>query len=208
MQPIAERPLLIASNYPRSGYHLAVDCLLKVVPGLTRSENYSQCMSGGKAIVQLDHDHFLNNTIDPEQRYIVQYRHPLLSIASWMEAHNPVPGNIPLIWEPFLADKLAFWTGHVRRWGPQNKMPNRLIVLYEDFVCSPVVWVSKILDHMGIEVDPGIIDREIGSMSIKPRRTVQNTGYIEPRHIQYVGEHAKQEMQWLGITDEGSGVSS
>jgi hypothetical protein len=87
-------------------------------------------------------------------------------------------------------------------------MPNRLIVLYEDFVCSPVVWVSKILDHMGIEVDPGIIDREIGSMSIKPRRTVQNTGYIEPRHIQYVGEHAKQEMQLLGITDEGSGVTS
>lgn len=87
-----------------------IDCCMA---GKSWQEKSFNC-HGGKKNIKC-HDFDLGLPFDNESRYLVQIRHPFLSIQSWYQMESGKNKVLPP-WEEFFEQKLDFWTRFVNKW--------------------------------------------------------------------------------------------
>ena len=124
-------------SFPRSGHHGLMGFLDKICGAGSHYCEFYTCKSydgtpiacpksdnkwqekkflceAGKTNLKC-HDFNLQLPYTPENKYLVQIRHPFLSIESWYEMELRKNIELPT-WPEFLASKLEFWINFVQKW--------------------------------------------------------------------------------------------
>ena len=124
-------------TYPRSGHHAMVNFLSKISNFADEYCEYYNCTrhdgtnipctktsirwkdrnfscGAGKRILK-NHEFDLDLDYRGDTKYIVQYRHPFLSIKSWFELETKNGKNL-LPWPDYLSEKLDFWKQFIQKW--------------------------------------------------------------------------------------------
>lgn len=140
-------------SFPRSGHHALVGFLERVsnfsddycefynctkhngepIPchyvGVERNRFSLECGAGNTYLK--NHDFELDLPFYEDRKYIVQYRHPFLSIKSWYEMEKAKGADLPE-WDTFFAEKLKFWEGFIHKWIINlGDKPNVRLVSYD-----------------------------------------------------------------------------
>lgn len=90
---------------------------------------------------------------------------------------HPDNGNLPT--ETSVAQYLGPWENHVKTWMAYAPW-KRLLVRYEDLLDAPETHFTKILEHVGVPVDPERLDRAIRFSSFEElSKQEAATGFIE-----------------------------
>lgn len=136
-QSIPLNTQVVVVSFPRSGHHAMVGFLNKIsdfadnycefysctrhngqpisCPNKGKSselKNYS-CAAGNQFLKS--HDFNLSLPFQSNVKYIVQYRHPFLSIQSWYEMESKKKTDLPA-WPNFFEEKLLFWRKFADKW--------------------------------------------------------------------------------------------
>ncbi len=223
---------VINVSFPRSGHHLLVDCIRDVVgPELRYCESYGHCRRvpcpSPSTNWQKTHDFGLAVPIDGTHRYIVQYRHPIDSIASWYRWElergiraewngtmatrilRRVPGwpalavtvrpDTPARWGSFARDKLQFWRRFVDKWLLSTSDVDLLALPYDQLVSQPRVELGRVLGFVapGLDVDSADLDR-IDRRSIAPNPP-RPSPHHDPVLLAELEESVAAELRSLGI---------
>lgn len=130
-------PRVFIVSFPRSGHHALIGFLSRVSDA---ADNYCEfyscekhngeliecpqkhvnwrmkknCCGAGKTFLK-NHDFDLRLPYREEDKFVVQYRHPFLSIKSWYEMESGKNDKLEP-WPKFFEQKLVFWEGFVRKW--------------------------------------------------------------------------------------------
>jgi hypothetical protein len=90
---------------------------------------------------------------------------------------HPENANLPT--EANVADFLGTWEAHVRSWVKYAPWP-QLVLRYEDLLDDPETHFAKVLDLIGVPVDPERLRRAIGFSSFDVlSKQEEETGFIE-----------------------------
>jgi hypothetical protein len=95
----------------------------------------------------------LNSIIVENRRYLLQVRHPLLSIISYYEfalKHGDLIEDSPSSWQQFMHSKLAYWRGFVDTWRSMitENNPRALAISYEDLTDDPYQALLKAVEFV------------------------------------------------------------
>jgi hypothetical protein len=167
-------PRVFIVSFPRSGHHALVGFLNRVSDA---ADNYCEfyscekhngepiecpqkhvnwrvkrnCCGAGKTFLK-NHDFDLRLPYRKEDKFVVQYRHPFLSIKSWYEMESG-KGKKLEPWPKFFEQKLAFWEDFVRKWVLElGDRDNVLPVTYDSLKDREVI--LQIAEFSGAGIKP------------------------------------------------------
>lgn len=173
-EPLPSRVFVV--SYPRSGHHALIGFLNRISDV---ADNYCEfyscerhdgqkiecsknntswkfknnCCGAGKNILK-NHDFDLKLPYRSEDKFIIQYRHPFLSIKSWYEMELG-KGNQIEPWSKFFDKKLKFWKSFVQKWVlDQGSQPNVLAVTYDSLKDRDVI--LQIAEFSGADIKSNI----------------------------------------------------
>jgi len=163
-------------SFQRSGHHLLMEHLKRhawlrygvgVPPERTANqwrvgwftycEFYNHCKKTpciDGALLQKHHDegarvlpHWVSR---PEQKHIIQWRHPVNSIISLFEWKNErIKHYLP--WARFAAEQGRMWSKWVLKWVHNNKAEHCFVLSYERLTTQPLECVNEALQLIGID---------------------------------------------------------
>lgn len=171
-------PRVFVVSYPRSGHHALIGFLNRVTDV---ADNYCEFYScerhdgkeiecskkniswkfknnccGAERNILKNHDFDLKLPYRSEDKFIIQYRHPFLSIKSWYEMEL-AKGNPLDPWPKFFDKKLKFWIAFVKKWVVElGGQPNVLAVTYNSLKDREVI--LQIAEFSGAEISSNIDD--------------------------------------------------
>ena len=91
------------------------------------------CRSGCQ--FQKNHDFDLQMPISGQFRYVVIYRHPVMSMSSWWKLEGKAAGDDL---SDFMFSRVEYWVRFIRKWVLSDISPsNRLVLRYEDLTKDP-----------------------------------------------------------------------
>lgn len=137
---------------PRSGHHLLVRLIQQVRPETTYCEFYQSadcCRSipcRKNVDLQKSHDFKLKDPIDSTRRYIVQARDPCASIAShWdlLQSSGKVGSDTAKDFRRFAWQQAGHRRAFRRKW-IDSRLPNTLVIRYEELIADPVAAVDRV----------------------------------------------------------------
>lgn len=159
-------------SYPRSGHHAMIGFLSRIS---NLDEDYCEyykcekhngqaipcpkskmhwrmkkgCCGAGKRLLK-NHDFDLKLPYNKTDKYIIQYRHPLLSIQSWYELESK-KNNYD--WGTFFNEKLGFWVAFIEKWvlAHQN---SQNVLLVPHLSLKQASTIEKIIRFVGSDIDP------------------------------------------------------
>lgn len=198
-------------SLPRSGHHLLVSCLknyfedeLGYCSNLFRMDQFSE----PETTFQKNHDFHLDLPIDPNLRYLIQYRHPLESLVSWYKwevdhgiraemnyglrpfINRRVPiwnlytrRNTLTRWNTFLEARIPFWINFISKWIIDIDHPSVCYVDYSDFIRDPFNTLSRVIVFFKPEdsVDKVRLLEIISKQDIRPKSNIKEFKYYDER---------------------------
>ncbi|WP_290653987.1 hypothetical protein [Idiomarina sp.] len=182
-------------SFPRSGHHRLIK-ILDMVCGLGNDycefytctsyngKNIDCCMSD-KGWKKKDfscgadkrnikcHDFDLNLNYSESFNYLVQLRHPFLSIESWFEMEKSKGKNLPC-WEEFFEEKMEFWVDFIDKWVSRYGGCENVRILKYDDIASPEE-LQEVVQFLGYKNIADFSKLPDGYFQAK-RNTVSQTG--------------------------------
>lgn len=136
-QNVAKSTDVFVVSFPRSGHHALVGFMNKVSDFADNYCEFYSCTKhngqtiecpfknvnsrlkklgcgAGKGYLK-NHDFGLKLPYKKGCKYVVQYRHPFLSIKSWYEMESDKQKDMPE-WSQFFDEKINFWIGFIEKW--------------------------------------------------------------------------------------------
>lgn len=207
-------------SYPRSGqnyfqrllqmvsnaddYCELYNCLDPECPGRTLNiKDRVRCLAGRR--FQKNHDFDLSLPYWPNDKYVVLFRAPLYSIASYFEFDLKGAGGagVPLfslkrtpelhapsqeVWESYALEKARYWRGFVRKWVKLSENENVAVFRYEDIVSNKNaiegIFRFSCPDYKEDRLSAAIDDQLKGlSSGSKPARDISNFDYAIDRKL-------------------------
>jgi hypothetical protein len=139
-------------TFPRSGHNLLHQLLKHVLQkNFSYCEYYSHCRQipcVNNAQFQKNHDFDLDLPIDKSVKYIVQYRHPYESIASFYSFdlfHNKIENDHIDTWRNYLNEKLVYYLEFMKKWATPNDPKQFLHVKYSDLIHSTQATLWRVI---------------------------------------------------------------
>lgn len=155
---INEIPRAINPCFPRSGHRFLRNILSGYFKGRFRfaSTYTDDAVSIGEANYVKDHDFGVSdeyNTqpieIRPSETYVVQIRHPILTMQSYFDfrVRHGVLRDSRDEWELFLPSGLDYWKSFALKWclSDTSRNDQMLIVKYEDLISGTYQSVSSVV---------------------------------------------------------------
>lgn len=132
------------------------------------------------ANAQKNHDFDLDTKIDPTRNYIVQIRDPIESTSSYYEWQLDRGRDLgtPELRRLFFKKTLVYWSQFVNKW-VFDDVPSRLVVHYRDLVDLPEKTLVKVLEHLEVTVDSGLLCKTLEQVGVKNRAGVRTCPYIK-----------------------------
>jgi len=216
-------------SFPRSGHHLLTRCLqscfgsaLGYCPDVRRRRDFAKFGVN----YQKNHDFDLALPVERRFRYVVQYRYPLESIASWYRwelewgvpaEHNHaarrlfnrvvpiwrshVRRDTPKRWDEFVERRLPFWRGFVRKWLIGRERPPACHVAYKDFVARPTETVARVAAFLapGRAPDPYLVRERIDAAAIAPRSRLEDFPHFDRGRFAALEWQVRPELDALDL---------
>lgn len=182
-------------SYPRSGHHAFIGFLNKVSDFAQNYCEFYSCTRQNGDIIPCKYAHvpanlkrfgcgagntFLKNhdfdlalPYKKHLKYIVQYRHPFLSIKSWYEMERSKGKRVPS-WEEFFNHKLAFWIKFMEKWVIKyGECENVRLVPYESL--GDQQFVTELAVFAGAELQANL---ENVTYKFEAKRTIEYEDYL------------------------------
>ena len=215
-------------SYPRSGHgplynsmrryfgdrlvycdaeHLeGLNCGCRKVPCINPRNNFSKNHDWGLKIGK-------GLEIRAGQRYLVQYRNPVCSIASDYNLHvQQVPNSSGREqWYEFAREAIAYWNKFIDKWVIDlcNRDNPQLICSYEKLVQDPIGTVTSVVDFITDEpVDDEALRREVLHERIQPQNRIAKFRHFDTGFLREIETIAGERMTTLGIPSFENGVRS
>ena len=175
---------------------------------------------------QKNHDFDLQILNTTMYRYVIQYRHPLASIASWYrweldnlarpEHNTPVRRSVNrhlpiwnlyvrrdtgVRWRRFAVKRLRFWKAFVNKWIIENENPRTFYAPYEDVVMRPksvLRDLATFLDPKSV-VDEALIASVVGREKISIKHHIADFAHFDLDFFRALEGEALGEMETIGI---------
>lgn len=167
-----KQPTTYVVSYPRSGHHAMIGFLSRIsnldedyceyykcekhngqaIP-CPKSKMHWRLKKGscgaGKRLLK-NHDFDLKLSYNKLDKYIIQYRHPFLSIQSWFELESK---KVTYDWETFFNEKLDFWIAFIEKWVLAHKNSNNVLFVPHHSL-KQTSTIEKIISFVGSDVKP------------------------------------------------------
>ena len=89
------------------------------------------------------------------------------------------PDNVNMPTESMVVQFIGSWSDHVRSWTGKSAYPV-LVLRYEDLLADPHTHFAKVIEHVGLPVEPERLDRAIRFASFKELSAQEKTqGFVE-----------------------------
>jgi hypothetical protein len=200
----------IFATFPRSGHNLLYQLLKHVLKGdFSYCEFYTHCQKipcSNDAQFQKNHDFDLDLPIEKNVKYIVQYRHPYESIASFYNFdldHGKIENDDISNWQSFLNQNLDYYMKFMHKWAT-NKEPNQFLhVTYSDLISSTQSTLWRVIKFA--EKDEVVSKQkafQLASQIVinKPKRCSEFKFYDEKDHAN-LNSKTHQLLSALNITE-------
>jgi hypothetical protein len=93
---------------------------------------------------------------------VVQYRHPLHSLASYYQFVTKSLPKDGSDWQSFVDSNFHWWTGFIKRWVIRRpNSANVLCIRYEELVQSPDKTICEVLKHLGSHTVDSVLIRDV-----------------------------------------------
>lgn len=194
---IAPSTKLFIVSFPRSGHHACVGFLNKVSDFANHYCEFYTCTKQNGASIECEysnlqytkkklgcaagnrylknHDFDLNLPFHKDCKYIVQYRHPFLSILSWYEMETGKGKDLPC-WADFFKEKLEFWLQFIDKWVVKFGFNENVELVPYDSMAD-LGRLIELAKFAGAELKPNI---ENIKHNFNPKRSLDETDfYIE-----------------------------
>lgn len=196
-------------TFPRSGHHALLGLLDQISDFSSHYCEYYQCVGHdrrqlncpkktlhwtdkalecglGRRVLK-NHDFDLNMAFNPDCNYVVQFRHPFLSIESWYERRQTrnsirkvrkvTRGQLkPLVkhqeWGAFFNENLLYWQQFTKKWLMDVQHCSNILPIEYESLSSTAVLV-KLLEFCNVEAStPNALPVEWFKPSRLPLRTL------------------------------------
>jgi len=208
---------ILCFSFPRSGHHLLVHLLAQYFSGniefpegkshnkkldvgdLHYCEFYRHCYTLGcddpLVNFQKNHDFELNSTLPLEWSHIVQCRHPIESVISWIERFDRRITDMDS-WHWLAKERILHWKKFMHKWAIEC-LPLS-IVPYHNLVKNPQLYLEKIIRGMGVKN----IDFDLISKIKAPERSlrdVRKSPFFDANKFESYELMVLDELEYLEI---------
>ncbi len=212
-------------SYPRSGYTVLSNMLLAYFgPEFRRCDRYGHCRqtpcSDPRTLLQKDHDLRLRSPILPDVQYLVLFRNPIESIASWWEFDRsksrrylrlralpagPILARLAFperraAWRRSLRRRLQLWRRFIHKWVLDSPPENAYFLPYHRFLAAPAeCFLTAIALFRPEEIDEARARAIVRGRHIRPRRRLSRFRYFDESRLRAAERSVAPELMRLEI---------
>ena len=151
---------------------------------------------------QKSHDFGLLLPRVANQRYLIQLRSPIYSIASNYKLYLLNNDRMPNLqeWEAYVLQSVSAWKQWVNKWAINAEKDNSLILKYDDILLDPKNSLHQAVMFFTDEcVDKKKVANCAHELNIYRKNYLENFVYFDPDFFRWVESLAKIEMNKLGL---------
>jgi hypothetical protein len=203
-------------SFPRSGYYITVKCLRGILPGMIhRCEFYNHCRqtpcTDPKTNYQKNHDLHLRLKQVPQFHYIIQYRHPIESIASWyvmnLEHARPIKKlflsmmDSEKLFKIFFLQKINFWKRFVQKWIIGNRSNNTHFISYHELLKNPVDVLLQTAQfiHPFEQVSRSAVEKVVAEQNITIKHQLADFRYYDTVFFGEIEDSIEEYLRALNL---------
>ncbi|MBD3345351.1 MAG: hypothetical protein GF401_09850 [Chitinivibrionales bacterium] len=216
-------------TYPRSGHHLLADLLICYYAKDPRTslsshdhfiavnrfqycEYFNHCKTvpctDHETTYQKNHDMHLDQPVNPDYNYIIQYRNPLESLVSFFTVssveHSWIKDEGVESWQKFSEENIVYWKQFAEKWLSRKQPLKALYVNYGDLLANPSQKLQEVIDYLepGAPIDTVLIDAIVDSKRIHKRNHIADFKYFDSSFFSCLAKKVAGELDAIGLTAE------
>ena len=148
--------------------------------------------------------------VDPEERYVVQYRSPMRSIVSNYHLHlrNQPQDATRFGWTRFAHRQIAYWKAFVDKWALPHLEDERFLCLsYERLLARPQETLTEAIGFVSERApDEARIAEYVRNARIEPRDNSASFEYHDDELFERLEAATGERMEKLGLPSFREGV--
>jgi len=146
------------------------------------------CLSGRPIIKSHDFDLKLPMRINI--KYVVQYRNPMFSIASYYKLQKKKEMEFNISEKDFWDENYAYWESFMQKWAV-NRSKNILLVNYDDIGYFSTI--RKVANFIGLDVEKEIVVEN----SFTPKKTLYDKQFFKGMNIDEIENKISAMENWF-----------